>query len=304
MTWGISGPVFLALYGAVLALLLVGAGWTRRRLEAGPPAQLLATATGPTSNDPEPLDTDEVALLSGGRPLLGAAALLGLQESGALDARRTAVRAGSRAPDAASRVQLRLWQRLHETGPVTPARARLLAAQDPAVDDVRDALVARGFLPTSEEAEAARRWVFVFGVLAVLGLARIVAGIANRRPVGFLVALLIFTLLAMAWASQPPRLTAPGREHLRALRERSSAYRSGGLPGERALAVALFGAAVLWSADAALAETLGMQRASALASGDGVAGIGDAGGCGSGGSDGGGGGSSCGGGCGGGGCGG
>jgi uncharacterized protein (TIGR04222 family) len=206
-------------------------------------------------------------------------------------------------PAQASRVQSALHRRLREAGTVSPDRARLLAAEDPAVDAVQADLVRRGYVPDPAGAQVARRWTFVLGLLAAVGLVRLVAGLAAERPVGYLLVLLALTGAAMCWTFSIPRVTPAGREYLRQLQQRGAAYRSGGLPGERAIAVALFGAGVLWTADAALAQTLGMQRASAWGSGGESAGDFGAS-CGSSGGDGGGGGSSCGGGCGGGGCGG
>ena len=64
-----------------------------------------------------------------------------------------------------------------------------------------------------------------------------------------------------------PNVTRAGRAALRDARVESEALRAGSLPGDRALAVALFGIGALWLAEPALASELGFARANAVASG-------------------------------------
>jgi uncharacterized membrane protein YgcG len=133
--------------------------------------------------------------------------------------------------------------------------------------------------------------VLWFLPLLGLGVARVVAGRANGRPVGFLVALLVVTVVVAAvLVVRVPNATELGRRTLQRLRAEQPRPAAGASPAKLTLGTALFGAAVLWAADTDTALLLRVPREHGV--------FGDVGG-GSFGGDGGGGG-----GCGGGGCGG
>jgi hypothetical protein len=123
----------------------------------------------------------------------------------------------------------------------------------------------------------------------LVGFTRLVAGTSRHHPVGFLAVELIFTVVIAVVAALRTRfevLTSRGRGVLATARRVSTPLRTGSLPGQRAYAYALFGAAAIWAADRDLAQQLGFPQPSA-SGGDSS---GDGGGCGGGG---------CGGGCGG-----
>jgi uncharacterized protein (TIGR04222 family) len=149
-----------------------------------------------------------------------------------------------------------------------------------------------GLAPTPEQRTRYRAAGLWFLPLLALGVARVAAGSANGRPVGFLVALLAVTVVvAVVLCLRVPRITELGRRTLRRLRAETRRPAAGASPAELGMATALFGAGVLWAADAETAAALQLPRESGAHAG----GFGDGGG---------GGGGSCGGGCGGGGCGG
>jgi hypothetical protein len=190
----------------------------------------------------------------------------------------------------------RLEAKLREAGQPVPGvpPASLVGAGFQEVGEVIRQLRDRGLVMTGEQARKVR-WVPALIVLAaaVAGGFRLVTGLAAGHAVGYLVGLLLATLVAAGlFLRTPGPRSRRGDYAVRALRRSNAALRSnavaaGGVVagGDLALAVALFGPAVL--AGGPLADLQGMLRAGGVASG--------------GGGDGGGGGSSCGGGCGGGG---
>src|SRR6185437_10372660 len=89
----------------------------------------------------------------------------------------------------------------------------------------------------------------------------------NGKPVAFLVVLIVLTFVVWRLSLRVPNVTPAGRATLREARVESEALRSGSLPGDRALAVALFGIGALWLAEPALASELGFAQASAMSSG-------------------------------------
>ena len=154
--------------------------------------------------------------------------------------------------------------------------------------------------PQRRAVRAVGRWT---AAVAGLGLVRLLAGVADGRPVGLLAfALAGVATLALVQLLHAPRRSRAGDRLLVRLRRENAvlapdmrpdwvAYG----PGAAATGVGLFGAGALWASDPALAEELALQRASTA--GDG--GASSAGGSHVDGNDGGGGGG-CGGGCGGG----
>ena len=151
-------------------------------------------------------------------------------------------------------------------------------------------------------------WALVGAVLVLIGAARLVDGIQNDKPVGFLFPLtffaLIMAILALVRASRAQTYAAA--KAMRSLRKQhtylspsqSPSYATYGAAGA-AMGVALFGAASLYAMDPAFAADAEIQRISAGTGGSGYSGdSGSSSSCS--------GGSSCGGGggCGGGGCGG
>jgi uncharacterized protein (TIGR04222 family) len=298
-TWGISGPSFLRIYLAVSAVVLIGTLLYRRQLFGGratPPARLSPQA---------------VAYLNGGAKLAIYACLGGLRTAGAI---------GVQAD-----------RRLRQTGPLPAGataldqavynavggrvRARELAGHEwvkTAIGTLREELERDGLVATAERRRAYRGCLLLMVGLVALGVARLVAGIANDKPVGYLALALIFMVLAtVVLFLHTARRTTAGETALLRLRAdhrylapaQRPSWRTYGA-ADAGMGIALFGTAALWAADPAFAAASEVQRQYASASGSGSAGY-YAAGAGSGGYDGGG-GSSCGGGggCGGGGCGG
>jgi uncharacterized protein (TIGR04222 family) len=288
-TWGISGPRFLLLYVVLLAGTALVAFVAGRRALAGPGEGAVAPAR---------LDPYEAAYLNGGSALVATTAVSNLLRGGLLATagrRRGQVRLTARkAPEAG--VHPVEWA-TYELVAAQPSRplgdVRAALGRSPAVAAVRERLSRGGLVPAPEQRSRYRATALVFVPLLALGVARVAAGSANGRPVGFLVVLLAVTVaVAAVRCLRVPHATELGRRTLRRLRAETGRPAFGASPAELGMATAVFGAGVLWSADVDTAAALRLPREH---SGFGGFGGGDGGG---GGSCGGGGG------CGGGGCGG
>jgi uncharacterized protein (TIGR04222 family) len=213
-TWGISGPQFLLLYLALLAVTVPVVVLARRRALAGPPGAAV----------PARLDRYEVAYLNGGCELVATTAVTGLLRDGVLTStsrRGRRVRLGVRAtpPAGAHPVEWATYQ-LVATRPDHPRWA--LGAElcrAPAMAAVRERLQQGGLAPTPEQRARYRAAGLWFVPLLALGAARVAAGSANGRPVGFLVVALLVTVVTAAVLSvRVPAATALGKRSLTMLR--------------------------------------------------------------------------------------
>ena len=213
-TWGISGAQFLLLYLVLFAVTVLGVVLARRRALASDGAAV-----------PARLDPYEAAELNGGDDLVVITAASNLLRSGSL------VNAGRRrgqparlvtgpAPDpAAHPVEWAVYQEV-ATSPnrrLKDLRAEL--EQTSALAALRERLRLRGLAPTPEQRARCRAAALWFVPLLALGAARVAAGSANGRPVGFLVVFLLVTVVvAAALARRVPNATELGRRTLQALR--------------------------------------------------------------------------------------
>ncbi len=289
-TWGIGGPAFLVGY-----LLLAAVTWivtVRRRR---------ALADGP--DRPAPHHPHDLAFLNGGPDLAVTSALTSMHLTGTVTSRRgdlvAAGRVGSRA-DALERA-------IHFVA-AAPVRRRRLPLARPvrtALDAQEKRLVADGLLLAEPQRRAVRAVGWWTAAVAGLGLLRLLAEVADGRPVGLLAfALAGVAALALVQLLHAPRRSRAGDRLLARLRRENAALAPDMRPdwvaygpAAAATGIGLFGTGALWASDPALAAELALQRTPGGGSGGDGGGGGFVGGDG-GGSDGGGGG--CGGGCGGG----
>jgi uncharacterized protein (TIGR04222 family) len=295
-TWGIPGPTFLIFYiGAIVAIWILAA--IHRRI-------LFAGTRG---TDVERLSPQQIAYLNGGDRLVVYAALGGLRAAGAI----------SSAPD----------KTLYQSGPmpseITPidtavyhAAGRRIRARDIITDqwvaaalrELREGLEYRGLAVSTATMQTARRWAVAGAVVTVLGIARLLSGIGNDKPVTFLIpAIIIAGILSFILVMKTQRATRAAQKGLLTVRRRhqylapqqSPSYATYGAAGA-AMGVALFGTASIYTMDPAFAAEAEIQRinSSGMTGGSGDSGSGGgSSSCGGGGGGGGGGG--CGGGCGG-----
>jgi uncharacterized protein (TIGR04222 family) len=214
-TWGISGPQFLLLYLVLFAVTVLGVVLARRRALASDGAAV-----------PARLDPYEAAELNGGDDLVVITAASNLLRGGSL------VSAGRRrgqparldtgpAPGpAAHPVEWAVYQEVaaRPNRRLKDLRGRL--EQGSALAALRERLRLRGLAPTPEQRARCRAAALWFLPLLALGAARVVAGSANGRPVGFLVVFLLVTVVVAAglagrvptppsWAGAPCRRRGP-----------------------------------------------------------------------------------------------
>src|SRR5215218_10827385 len=185
-TWGISGPRFLVLYLVLLAVTVAGVVAARRRVLGAPAGTAVL----------DRLDRDEAAYLNGGCELVATTAVSVLLRAGHLASpasrrRRRRLVAGTAPPAGAHPVEWATYQLVADR-PNHPRWA--LGAElcrEPAMAALCERLRLAGLAPTPEQRTRHRAAGLWFLPLLALGAARVIAGTANGRPVGFLVALLI-----------------------------------------------------------------------------------------------------------------
>jgi uncharacterized protein (TIGR04222 family) len=282
-----TGPQFLALYWSALGLaIVVGIAlivWVRRA-PSGPPLDL---------------DPYGVALLSGGWKRVGDTALAGLASRGQVRVSRSSGYTPVATARPADGFEDAVLQELRGRGRTSyPAMAT-----SPAALDLHRRMADAGLVRRPERARRGKKLGWVFFLLLVAGVVRLITGIANDRPVGYLVGSLVATLVAwfiivpwIASAGGTPRPTPRGRESLARARARGGHGASVAVGAAVLLPVAFTG--LVAYPDPEMSQAFGEHERASSSSGGSSSGDSGSGGGGDGG------GSSCGGGGGCGGCGG
>ena len=295
-TWGIAGPTFLGIYAVLAVAALLITVLLRRALAQG-------------RVDPrwEP-GPEELGYINGGDRQAVTVSLAGLRAANAVSVGSDgAIAVIGSSPPAPSELTWAVYQAAQQrpVHPVALAQDRTLR---PALEHLRDTLVRRGWLLSPRRRTAMRLAALPMVAVLTLGIARVVAGLGAGKPVAFLVMLTVLVglfVLPMLAVSPRSRAGQSAMARMRAahirLDPRTSASAGAAASafgvGGAALAVGLFGAAALWSADPALAAETDLGRLGSSSSG-GDSGGGDSGGsssCGGGGGGCGGGGGGCGG---------
>lgn len=295
-TWGVSGSTFLVIYVLLAAVALAVAVGIRRSLRAG-------RAVSPDGLQSRP---EDVAYLNGGQDLAVYAALSAMHVDGSIATSGPSsvgiVRSAGAVPRQASGLQRAVHAAAARPVPrrTLPAEPRVAAA----LAEIRDRLERAGLILTADQRRSYRRPAFLMLAVLAFGVVRMVAGVSDGRPIGFLLfVLFLVAVTSVVLLVRAPVRTAAGDVALAEQRSRHTALSPSMRPdwgavgaGGAALSVGVFGVGALMAAQPAFAEELEAQKSAAMGGG-GVFSGGDGGG---GGGDGGGGG----GGCGGGGCGG
>jgi uncharacterized protein (TIGR04222 family) len=269
-TWGFSGPTFLVVYGGVLAVTGAVAFAICRHLSGASDDSDLGELRRPD------LGLYDVAMLKGGDSLVLAVAACRLKEMGAVTiAEKGTLTAVGRLPSDPDPVESWWYARVQAEAP----RARVLlnaAAAEPVLAPIRQRLWALGLLVTPRQRRLIRMQLFCFVPAFGLGIARLIAGANNHRPIGLLFVLLGVGVFGAFAITKPPIATLAGRRLLGDLGRGSSVLDAYGFGAD----VALSGVAALWAADAALATALGLTRGGGGFGGGGGCGGGGGGGCG------------------------
>jgi uncharacterized protein (TIGR04222 family) len=293
-TWGIPGPAFVVYFIIAMIVLSVAASVHRKSLFKGREDTPLAS-----------LDGERVAYLNDGEKRAVYTSLTKLTAAGAVtggQGDRKPRQAGP-LPAGATPLDVAVYnaagrevhiRNLHTDQWVVDALAGL-----------RRQLEDAGLAVSENTMRIARLWFYAGVAMAVLLVARFFAGVANDKPVGFLLfcAVAVVVGLTFLWPGKRiatdagKALTSEIRYQNRHLNPtQKPSYATYGAAGA-AMGVAIFGVASLWDVDPAFASEMEIEKMNTpLSTG------GSSSSCSSGGGDSGG--SSCGGGCGGGGCGG
>lgn len=280
-TWGISDPTFLLAYLLIAAAVLV-AGTRARRALAGSGADRPGgdPAARPHS-PPHPHPTTQphdVAYLNRGPELAVYSALTAMHLRGTIDTTDGgAVTAAGRL----DRDAVPLERAIHFTAAAPVARHRLQFHRPvgTALRAIEDRLVAEGLLLSPQGRRAIRAVGWWSAAVAGLGLVRLLASVADAKPVGaLLVALLGVTAVAAGQLACAPRRSRAGDALLRGLRREHHAlspdlqpdWATHG-PTGAALGVGVFGVTALWASDPAFAVQLDTQKAATAYGGGGGA---------------------------------
>lgn len=292
-TWGIASADFLRWYllAAFLAVALVLlSNW------------LAARRSVPTSPTGRVLTPPEVGVLTNDTQAVMASLAI-LRGADVIDSHGRAQRALTDIERThLDRFTRTVLERLG-SGTAPLVRSRLVTNMSVSCAQLRSQLIDEGLLHRRPERAASTVRVFPILFVAAVGSVRVISGLANGRPVLFLVGIIALLLLVLPIVGRRPRRTTLGDEELRRLRVENDylsprsrpSFTTYG-PSRAGMSAALFGAGALQVLDPAMAGALSYGSAQ----GGGAASFGFSGGSGgSGGSDGGGGGGGCGGGCGG-----
>ncbi|BBG04475.1 MULTISPECIES: TIGR04222 domain-containing membrane protein [Pseudonocardia] len=262
-TWGVSPTTFLAGYLLLAVVVTALVCWYRARVVAGDPA-------GVTTIDGRP---EDVAHLNGGPHLAVYAALSAMHVDGTVvTSCRTPgqVRAGGPLTRSATGLQRAIHRSAHRLIPGRSLRTHAAVAAELA--RIARRLESAGLLLGASERDRLRSAAVLPGLVAALGLVRVLVGATNARPIGalLLVTMAMATVTLLLGARMPVR-TRAGDEALRRVREQHPELSpsmhpdwvaSG--PSAAALSVGAFGLGAMLAAEPAFAEELAAQRAVAL----------------------------------------
>jgi uncharacterized protein (TIGR04222 family) len=187
--WGLSGPQFLGVYAVALAAVIIIVLLFRRAMRSAP-GTFLATELSPY----------EVGYLSGGPRRAAEVIIAELAGTGDLrvDSRGRISEAGAgiRSGPFAGSFD-RAWPDGMPPGGVRTARVRDRLSADPRVTAMGAGLRARSLLIPGPRLSRLRMvTAAAIAVLLIAGLARIIEGAGNHRPVSYLVMLVIGAAVA------------------------------------------------------------------------------------------------------------
>jgi uncharacterized protein (TIGR04222 family) len=253
--WGITGTDFLWGYGALCVVALATIGW------------LSLSMRGPRPTDadvPAEPDLYALAMLSGGPQLAITSAATQLHRDGHL---RPGTVAGTletvgtleEPPDA---IELAVFEAVAARPRITIDEMRAEVATSDAVRTMKAQLRGSGLLLESGVRQALGRWILLIGgLVATVGVARVIAGLQHHHDVFYLALLTgaaIWATIRMVRAV--PSTTRLGSEMLERWRQAHDDLRRSPVSGHSTMTAALFGGAALWLAAPEIASALGVER--------------------------------------------
>jgi uncharacterized protein (TIGR04222 family) len=187
--WGLSGPQFLGIYAAAIVAQIIIVVLFRRAVRRVPGSPAALT-----------LSPYDVGYLQGGSNRAAEVVIAGLAGIGALRVDSTG-KISEAGPGARSGPFAdcfgRAWPDGMAPGGETTAAVRKRLSSDPRITGIEERLRARSLMVSRSRVRAARITALVLtAALLGTGIARIVEGAGNHRPVGGLVILVILAGLA------------------------------------------------------------------------------------------------------------
>jgi uncharacterized protein (TIGR04222 family) len=266
-TWGIPGTTFLIYYIATMAAIVLFAVIHRRVLFRGPRDVRV-----------DALNPQQVAYLNGGDRLAVYAALGGLRAAGSIanGPGRTLVQTGP-LPLGVTALDNAIHNAAFRGESIRGLRDDQLVMS--ALQQLRDTLERLGLAVSPQQIREARVWGFVAGAITLLGIARLVTGVANDKPVLYLfLCLVVSAFITIALLRVRRHATNAANRALQTLRrshqylgpQQSPSYATYGVTSA-AMGVALFGAGSLYFIDPVFAAEAEARQFTAGATGDGGA---------------------------------
>lgn len=247
MTVDISLGYLLALLVTVAALALARAVTVRGR--------------GARQPDTHSVPAEDLALIAAGPRRAALTALVSLYEADAIDIPWTwRLGVSGPLPPGSSRLATSAHRMIGTTG---QPRVREVLQQLATGTELRSAqarLAAAGYLPRAGQVRLLRvlRPTLPLLILSTAAALTPLAFGAGEGMAGLMPPVAFVTALVVIALAGPTPATRDGRRLVEAARSRAAGYEDGGVPGQRAVAVALFGPAALWRADASIARRLGV----------------------------------------------
>lgn len=269
-----GGWILLACY-AVVCTLFVLRVWHQQRRALDP---------GAAAIDAPQLDAYELAMLNAGPDLAITSAAVKLRRN--LVVRpgrrsRTFIASGRLDPDA-PQLEHQLFGAVRRAPGISAQELLHELGDCEALRQIVAKLSDAGLLQSGAVVSRLRRLRFGGAALAMVGIA-LTWAISDREPNAVAVAAVMTMAVAITtvWLARArPRASAHGRALLQRSREQHTDLRASAEQSQLALAVALFGGAAMWTADASFASAWGISKDTAAWWSGGTYGYGGCGGCG------------------------
>jgi len=236
-------------------LILVAATRLSRRLRGATPGYPVA---------PQSIPMEELALLAGGPARVVDACLVGLHDGGHITGGPGGLSAQSPSPVWAHPLSRAVYDLVASNEGIMAWQLRLRLGRRPgrpglpAIEAARTRLITGGLLPATGTIRALR-WMRIAAVLGTAVAPATVIAIFFLDSSTFVpLPWVVIVWLVAVLGTNAPRVNGAGRKAVQDAAELVRRQDLARVPGQRAVAVAVFGPAVLWRADPLLAARLGL----------------------------------------------